>query len=51
MNNESVVQVMDLAGVVNAQGLLTDVTQRCRLTLTDKNRLIFTQVDVRIQHR
>lgn len=45
MNNESVVQVMDLAGVVNAPGLLTDVTQRCRLTLTDKNRLIFTQAN------
>lgn len=44
MNGEDVVDIMDLAGVVNAPGLLNDITQRCRVIFTNQNRLIFTQV-------
>ena len=44
MEGEFAEDVIDLAGLENAPGLLNDVTQRCRLIFTNKKRLVFTQV-------
>lgn len=44
MEGEEPVNVLDLAGLENAPGLFEDVSQRCRVAFTTKNRLVFTQV-------
>lgn len=46
MKGEDTVQVLDLAGLENAPGVFDDVSQRCRVAFTNKNRLVFTQVRV-----
>eukprot|EP00903_Cladosiphon_okamuranus_P017476 g16096.t1 len=43
MGGEEPVKLLDLAGVENAPGLFEDVSQRCRVAFTNKNRLVFTQ--------
>lgn len=47
MEGEVALNTIDLAGVHNAPGLFDDVAQRCRLVLTNKKRLVFTQVSSR----
>lgn len=46
MEGEEPRHVLDLAGVENAPGVFDDVSQRCRVAFTNKNRLVFTQVSV-----
>eukprot|EP00752_Nemacystus_decipiens_P013456 g11918.t1 len=43
--DEEAVKVLDLAGLENAPGLLSDVTQQCRVVFTTKRRLVFTQAN------
>lgn len=43
-NQERVMEELDLAGIANAPGIRTDITQRCRMILTDRNRIVFSQV-------
>jgi len=42
--NEGPLHILRLAGVSDAPGLHQDVAQRCRMTFTTKDRLIFAQV-------
>ena len=44
MEGEFAEDVLHLAGVENAPGVFHNITQRCRLVLTNKKRLVFTQV-------
>lgn len=45
MEGEFAEDVLDLAGLENAPGLLHNITQRCRLTFTNQKRLVFTQTN------
>ncbi|CAM9575121.1 unnamed protein product [Ectocarpus sp. 13 AM-2016] len=45
MEGEHAVNVLDLAGMEDAPGLYDIVTQQCRVVLTNKKRLIFTQAN------
>lgn len=46
MKDETPLHFLRLAGISDAPGLHDDVAQRCRMTFTNKGRLIYTQVDL-----